>query len=175
MKTRLCLLLFLALLPPLAHTQAKPAGDLVAKILTTRELTDQADVVAVGKVSALTSDWNADRTRIHTRVRIDVREFLKGGGPDQSLTVLTAGGEVGDVGEIYSGMARFRSNEEVVVFARTKRAQDHELVGGEQGKVHVSEDMATGVKTVPRGIRLDDFRSEVKSAAQADRPEEKKP
>jgi hypothetical protein len=35
--------------------------------------------------------------------------------------------------------------------------------------------MATGVKTVPRGIRLDDFRSEVKSAAQADRPEEKKP
>ena len=146
-----------------------------SRILTTQELTDQSDVVAVGKVSAMKSEWNADKSRIITRVNINVREFLKGDGSDQSLVVVTLGGEVGDVGEFYSSTVRFNRDEEVVVFARKKSGRDHEVMGGSQGRVPIQEDNMTGVKTVQRGIRLDDFCKQVKSAIQAAAPEEKRP
>ena len=144
-----------------------------SRVLTTQELTDQSDVVAVGKVSAMKSEWNSDKSRIITRISINVREYLKGGGSDQSLDVVTLGGEVGDVGEIYSSTVRFYRDEEVVVFARKKSGRDHEVAGGPQGKVAVHADKATGAKTVQQGLRLDDFRLQVKSAIQAPKPEEK--
>jgi hypothetical protein len=146
-----------------------------SRVLTTQELTEQSDVVAVGKVSAMKSEWNTDKTRIITRVRINVREFLKGGGSDQSLDVVTLGGEVGDVGEFYSSTVRFYRDEEVVVFARKKSGRDHEVAGGPQGRVAIHEERGTGTKTVQRGVRLDEFRAQVLSAAQAARPGEKRP
>jgi len=146
-----------------------------SRVLTTQELTDQSDVVAVGTVSAVQSEWNADKTRIITRVNIRVREFLKGGEPDQSLVVVTPGGEVGDVGEIYSTTVRFNRDEEVVVFAHRKSGRHHEVAGGNQGKVSIREDRETGMKTVQRGVRLEDFCTQVRSASQAARPEEARP
>lgn len=146
-----------------------------SRILTTQQLTDQSDIVAVGKVSAMKSEWNADKSRIITRVNINVREFLKGGGSDQLLVVLTLGGEVGDVGEFYSSTVRFNRDEEVVVFARKKSDRDHEVAGGNQGRVPIREDAGTGVKTVQGGIRLNDFCTQVRSAIQAAAPEEKRP
>lgn len=154
---------------------ALPVAFAQSRVLTTQELTDQSDVVAVGKVSAMKSEWNPDKSRIITRVSINVREYLKGGGSDQSLDVVTLGGEVGDVGEIYSSTVRFYRDEEVVVFARKKSGRDHEVAGGPQGRVAIHEERGTGVKTVQRGMRLDDFRLQVKSAIQAPMPEEKKP
>ena len=143
--------------------------------LTTKDLTDRAEVVAVGKVSSVKSEWNADRTRITTRVTITVREYLKGGGIDKQLVVLTPGGEVGEVGEWYSGAARFRKEEDVVVFARKREGREHEMSGGAQGRVPVVKDRRTGESFVGRSIRLDDFRAQVRSAAQAVRPGERRP
>jgi hypothetical protein len=154
---------------------ALPAAYSQSRALSTQELTDLSDVVAVGNVSAMKSEWNLDKSRIITRVDITVREFLKGGGSDPSLVVVTFGGEVGDVGEIYSGSPRFNRNEEVVVFARRKSGQEHELAGGGQGRCPVTEDKKTGVKMVRHSIRLDDFRAQVITAAQARRPGEKRP
>jgi hypothetical protein len=79
---------------------------------------------------------------------------------------------VGDVGEFYTGTVRFRNGEEVVVFAR-KKGSDHEVVCGDQGKVLITEDRTSGVKNVHRDMRLEDFRSEVRSYAQATRSGEK--
>ena len=146
-----------------------------SRVLSTQELTDQSDVVAVGTVSAVQSEWNAEKTRIITRVNIRVREFLKGVEPDQSLVVVTPGGEVGDVGEIYSTTVRFNRDEEVVVFARKKSGRDHEVSGGQQGRVPVRVDRVTGIKMVQRGTRFDDYCTQVRSAAQAARPEEARP
>lgn len=145
-----------------------------SKILTTNDLTNQADVVAVGNVAAMKAEWSADKTRIFTRVTVSVREYLKGGGETQ-MSILTPGGEIGEIGEIYSGTARFKDDEEVVVFARKKSGRDHVLVGGDQGKVPVIEEKTSGVKKVHGGVRLDDFRTQVRSAAQAIRPEEARP
>jgi len=170
MKILFCLLL----VPLLLHGQEKRPLGPRSRALSTKELTGMAEVVALGTVSGMKSEWNADRTRIFTRVRIDVREFLKGGTAGQPLVLLTAGGEVGDVGEIYSGVAHFRHGEEVVVFAKGKPGGDREVVGGAQGRVPVETDAVTGEKTVRGGVQIDEFRSDVKSAAQAARPGEKK-
>jgi hypothetical protein len=154
-----------------------PTADVSAQSIpmTTQELTNRSDIVTIGTVRRMQCEWNAAKSRIFTRVTIAVREFLKGDDGKQQITIVTPGGEIGEVGELYCGAARFRNNEEVVVFARKKGGQDHEVVGGDQGRIPVIEDRSTGMKTVLRGIRLDDFRSAIKSAAQAARPGEKRP
>lgn len=175
MKTRTRAFALLAIFPIFWLGFESAALFAQSKILTTNDLTNQADVVAVGKVASMKSEWNADKSRIITRVNINVREFLKGGGSDQSLVVVTPGGEVGDVGEMYSSTVQFFRDEEVVVFAHKKSGRDHEVAGGTQGRVPIHEDRGTGLKTVRQGIRLDDFRTQVRSASQAIRPEEERP
>ena len=170
MRILFCLLL----VPLLLHGQEKRPIAPRSRRLSAKEMTTMADVVALGNVSDMKSEWNADKSRIYTRVRIEVREFLKGGTPGQPLVLRTAGGEVGDVGEIYSGVAHFRPGEEVVVFAKGRPGEDGEVVGGAQGRVPVETDAVTGEKTVQGGVQIDEFRSDVKSAAQAVRPGEKK-
>ena len=59
-----------ATLPPLGLTQERA--------LTVDELARRAEVVVVGKVTAKRSEWNSDKTRIYTRVTIDVDDCLKG-------------------------------------------------------------------------------------------------
>jgi len=142
-------------------------------MLTTQDLTNQAEVVAVGKVAAMKSEWNANRTRIYTRVTIAVNEFLKGSGAGRELTILTPGGEIGEVGEIYSGAAQFKQEEEVVVFVKKRADRGHILAGGAQGKMTVTQDKLTGAKIVASGVKLDAFVSQVKTAIQAVKPEEK--
>ena len=144
-----------------------------SRIMTTSDLTNQADVVAVGKVSAMKSEWNADKSRITTRVTIAVGEYLKGSGVEKELTLLTPGGEIGEVGELYSGAARFRQEEEVVIFAKGQAGREMHLAGGAEGKMEVTRDKDTGELTVSPGMTLGEFRSLVKSVIQAPAPEER--
>jgi hypothetical protein len=141
--------------------------------LSTQQLTLQSDVVAVGTVSATQCEWNANKTRINTRVTIAVREFLKGGGVEQQITVLTPGGEIGDVGELYCGAARFQKDEEVVVFAKKQTGPAMQVAGGAMGKFTIERDKATQVLITAPGMTLDNLRTQVRSAAQAPVPEEK--
>ncbi len=141
--------------------------------LSTQQLTLQSDVVAVGTVSETQCEWNADKTRITTRVTIAVREFLKGGSGEQQITLLTPGGEIGDVGELYCGAARFREDEEVVVFAKKLQGPAMQIAGGAMGKLTIERDKTTQVMMTAPGVTLDNLRSQVRSAAQAPVPEEK--
>jgi hypothetical protein len=141
--------------------------------LSTQQLTLQSDVVAVGTVAATQCEWSAGKTRITTRVTITVREFLKGGGGEQQITVLTPGGEIGDVGELYCGAARFQKDEEVVVFAKRQQGPAMQVAGGAMGKFTIERDKTTQVLMTAPGITLDNLRSQVRSAVQAPVPEEK--
>ena len=58
---------------------------------------------------------------IRTRVTLSVDQFVKGGSPQNSLTIYIPGGEIDGVGEVYSHMPTFRQNEDVVVFAEKDR------------------------------------------------------
>ena len=144
-----------------------------SRVLSAADLTNQADVVAVGKVSATKSEWNADKTRIVTRVTVAVSEFLKGGG-DPQMSIITPGGEIGEAGEMYFGAPRFAENEHVVVFVKGGPNRQYRVAGGAQGKITVTQDATTGVMMAGAAVKLDELVSNVKSATQALRPEEQK-
>ncbi len=126
-------------------------------------LTRGADVVVVGKVAAVRSGWSADRSRIQTTVTVAVDQSLKGTPGGGSITLVTPGGEVDGVGEFYSHTARFKADEDVVVFARKDAAGTLRVSGGEQGKVGIRTDERTGARMVSGGVTLDSFVARIKS------------
>jgi hypothetical protein len=130
--------------------------------LKTAELTRQADLVVVGRVADIRSSWNHGRTRIQTAVTVAIDQSLKGTPGGGTVTILTPGGEVDGVGEYYSHTARFRKDEDVVVFARKAAGGELRVTGGEQGKVAVRKDEATGARMVAGDMTLDAFIARVK-------------
>ncbi len=132
------------------------------KKYTHEELTGRAEVIAIGRVATMRSDWNANRTRIFTEVTIAVDEYLKGAEGHTTLILSVPGGEVGEVGETYSHVARFTRNEEVVVFARRDTRGAYTLVSGEQGKLAITTNERTGRKMVEDDKLLDMLKSQVR-------------
>lgn len=130
--------------------------------LKTSALTSQADLVVLGRVADVRSSWNRERTRIQTAVTVSIDQSLKGTPGGGSVTILTPGGEVDGVGEYYSHTARFTKNEDVVVFARKAASGELRVTGGEQGKVAVRRDEATGARMVAGDMTLDAFIARVK-------------
>lgn len=143
------------------YTTGQPAR------FSAEELTDRSDVVAVGTVTGLNAEWSSDRKRIFTRVTLSVEQYLKGGEQRNSMTVIIPGGEVGASGELYSHMAKFASNEHVVVFAR--RGEDGELkvTAGERGKLNIRLDERSGRKLVGENELLEVFASRVTAAVRS--------
>lgn len=130
--------------------------------LTLEEKTKGAELIVEGKVTALRSEWNAERTRIYTHVTIAVDQYLKGEKTEQSVVVTHMGGEVGDVGEIYSGAARFEEDEEVLVFLKEDQQGRLGVTGASQGKYTITRDQSTGERMVGKNKPLRAFREEIK-------------
>jgi hypothetical protein len=138
-------------------------GNCQEKVITTDELAKQADVVAVGKVTSMKSEWNSDKTRIYTRVTIGVDEYLKGGSGG-SIDVLVPGGEIGRVGELYTHMPKFKKDEDVVVFAEKDRQGRYRVAGGSEGKYNVKKDERTGERIVSNRKTLETLTEEIRKA-----------
>lgn len=133
---------------------------------TPEELAARADVIAVGKVSALVSQWNSDHSRIFTTVTLAVDQYLKGGNVPGPLNILVAGGEVDGVGEMYSHTATFRRDESILVFAEKDRQGNYRVSGGTQGKYTVTRDGTTGNLIVGETRTLQEMAALVKKAVQ---------
>lgn len=146
-------LLLAALNSPGARSQ--PHG------VTPEDLTRSSDVVVVGKVKELKSEWSPGKKAIVTRVTLDVNESLKGGS-GQTLTVLVPGGEVDGVGEWYSHTARFKKDDDVLLFAKKQGETGFRVTGGEEGRMLIARDSKTGVSTVAGGITLDEMKKRVR-------------
>jgi hypothetical protein len=136
--------------------------------LSTEQLTTGSDVVVVGKVAEMKSSWTPDRSRIVTTVSISVDEQLKGAASGSTLAVVVPGGEVDGVGEWYSHSARFRRDEEVVVFARKDKEGTLRIAGGSQGKISVIRDAEKGQPRVSGQGTLQEFTATVRKAAQVE-------
>ena len=137
------------------------------KSVTPEELARRAEVIAVGRVADLKSEWVDGNSRIITRVTLAVSEYLKGGdGAAKNVTIVTLGGEIGEVGELYTHVATFRPNENVIVFLEKKDAADYVVSGGTQGKYNIERDPETGQAIVAGKKSLKDFSEAVKRAAQ---------
>lgn len=110
----------------------------------TDELTRSAEVVVVGKVTDVRSQWSPDRSRIYSTVTLAVDQHIKGDESQQSVTISTPGGEIDGVGEIYSHTARFKTDEHVIVFAVKDRQGQLKVIGGDEGKLIVAREERTG-------------------------------
>ena len=130
--------------------------------MTLKEMASQSEVIAVGKVGDLRSEWNSDKSRIYTSITISVDETIKGAG-QTTLTIVYPGGEIGAEGELYSETASFRKNEEVLVFANKDKDGNLRVVGGDRGKYTILTEKASGKKLVAAGASLDAFKSEIKN------------
>ncbi|MBX2990576.1 MAG: hypothetical protein KF749_05320 [Bacteroidetes bacterium] len=134
--------------------------------ISAEELAARAHIVAVGSVQSMQSEWSSDRTKIVTNVTIAVDQYLKGSRQDRTLTITVPGGEVDGVGELYSHVARFRQDEEVVVFAERDAGGVLRVAGGEQGKLSLTTERFSGKRVVGEGELLEAFATRVRGAAQ---------
>ena len=131
--------------------------------LNLQELTNQAEVVAVGKVSAMRSEWNQDKTRIYTKVTVSVGQYIKGERSEKTLTITHLGGEVGGVGELYTHTPRFFMDEEVLVFAKKDKQENLRITGGADGKLKIAKNEQTGKKMIGKTKTLEAFTTEIES------------
>ncbi len=134
---------------------------------TAEQLTRKSTVIAVGTVSSTRSEWTADRDRIVTRVNISVDEYLKGNTGGRTLTLTVPGGEINGVGEMYTHTATFRNNEQVLVFAERDVQGAYRVVDGENGKINVTRDEATGRRIINGNQPLERLLTLVKIAVKA--------
>ena len=102
------------------------SGASVATVLTQgtapseiRSLVARADMVLVGTCVSTRSRWDNEARMILTDVTLEVARYLKGSGGSR-LTLIVPGGELPErnFGMVAPGMAQFREDEEVILFAR---------------------------------------------------------
>jgi hypothetical protein len=118
------------------------------------ELVREAEVIVVGTVAGLESDWSADRETIHTTVSLVDLELIKGEVPSVPYELRLAGGVIGDTAQTYPGMPRLVAGGRYLLFVRGNLREFFPLVGAYQGLYRVLTD-PDGVQRVLRADRGD--------------------
>lgn len=112
-----------------------------------KDMSKGAELILTGKVTDQQSSWNEDHSRIFTRVTITVDEYIKGNNVGSTVVVKHPGGEVGEVGELYTHIPTFKNDEEVLLFLEKSRTQnEYRVFQGENGKMKIMTDKNTGNK-----------------------------
>ena len=115
--------------------------------LSLAELCSKADLVLYGHVLSKTCLRDVDR-RIYTEVVLNVRETWKGTPPGARLTIVLAGGTLGEERCLAPGQADYCPGEEVVAFLRLNRRGQGVTLGLAQGKFEVWRQTADGPRLV---------------------------
>lgn len=128
-----------------------------------KKLTKRADLIITGKVKHKKSSWNEKKTRIYTKTTLQVDEFIKGKANNNSIEITYPGGEIGDIGEIYTHMPRFERNEEVLVFLKKdKKHQGYKVLDGEEGKIKILKDVKSKEHMTGASLDINDLKSQIK-------------
>jgi hypothetical protein len=129
-----------------------------------KTLSKGADVILTGKVVKQKSEWNADKTRILTRVTVEVDDYLKTANHQKDVIVTHLGGEVGSVGEWYSHVPRFKNDEDVLLFLKKDNLNGaYKVVDGENGKWTLYKDDKTGEKITSSFVKISALKKEIKN------------
>jgi len=124
---------------------AVTASATVVLQLAIEDMIPMADVVVVGEVNKVEASFNAEKTRIHTRVWIPPPEVLQGPEGLGTVMIKTIGGQVGDTVAHLPGAPKFELGERVLVFCEPRSDGDGYLtVGFYQGKFKVFRDPESG-------------------------------
>jgi hypothetical protein len=128
--------------------------------LSLDDIVRQADTVVLGTVMHQESAWDAHYTAIHTDVTVAVERAIVG-SPGAEVTFRIAGGIVGRMGMRSSNDPVFQNGERVIVCLDTTSVPAS-VVGLQQGKFPVRDDMVTGAR---EAVRLEDFITALRTAA----------
>ncbi len=127
------------------------------------ELTKKSDLIIVGKVQNIRSEWNRNKTRIYSKITLHVDQLVKGKSQGSEVTFLQPGGEIGTVGEVYSDIPRFKDKEDVLVFLeKAKYGLSYRVTGGMAGKFPVEVNTKLNQKTVG-GTDLNNIIGQIKN------------
>jgi hypothetical protein len=100
-------------------------------------LVQEADHIAVVEVASVHTAWDERHERIYSTIDLTVIENWKAptstASPPQHLTIVQAGGTVGDITMTVTGMGSFVKGERSLVFLRGP-ANHAQVVGMTQGK-----------------------------------------
>lgn len=132
-----------------------------------KTIVTHSEVIVTGKVYKKESKWNSDKSKIYTEVEIHIDELLKGQDISQNITVKHLGGEVDDVGELYTHMPVFSVEEKVLIFA--KRGKDNSafnVLYGRSGKVELFKEPVTGEYVTANRKKLTKLKKEIKTITQ---------
>ncbi len=97
-------------------------------------LTKRADIIIIGIVKKIESQWNKDKTRIWSFVKIDLEEIIKGNYVQKEITIRVLGGEVEDIGMEVSNSPKFKVNEHFLCFLQKDSDNTFAVTGWEAGK-----------------------------------------
>jgi hypothetical protein len=102
---------------------------------------------AIVRARCLEESTGWDAGEIWTFTSFDVQEVWQGSAPAR-ITVRLLGGRVGNLTSSVSGVPRFRSGEEVVLFLQQTPRGDFSVVSWEQGTFRIHRESATGLENV---------------------------
>lgn len=108
------------------------------------KLTTSSELIIIGNVEKTESHWTDNKTSIVTKVSIKPTEFIKG-RESSELIFTVPGGEIDDIGELYTHMPRFAKNEEVLLFMKQIN-HNYQIIGGDSGKITFSRNEKDGRK-----------------------------
>ncbi len=129
-----------------------------------QDLAIGSDVILIGQVTKQTASWNENKTKIYTKAIIQVDEYLKGNITEGTVTVKYLGGEVGEIGEMYSHMPRFEDKEEILIFLKKDdKDTEYKVFSGETGKISIVNDPKTGEKITTSNVRISSIKLQIKS------------
>ena len=113
------------------------------------EMVQEAEIIAVGTVTAIAAEWDAAHNRPFTLVTFSTLDVLKGAHTEPELTLRVLGGPHPD-GSILqiAGVPQFSLGERLVVFVTGNDHYAVPLVGLWQGVYRVVFDSTRGVHTI---------------------------
>jgi hypothetical protein len=140
--------------------------------LSIAELTKRSDVIVLGTVTSIASDWNVNRTAIETRIDLKVEEIFKGRADHGKITFHQLGGVVGEIASSVGEAAAFVEGERVAVFLSKNNRERLQVVAFFEGKFSVERrpegEMAVrrvpGVSKPVDEFPLDNFKLQVQEA-----------
>ena len=113
------------------------------------ELVQDAEVIAVGTVTAVAAEWNAEKEAPFTLVTFSELEILKGDLGQTELTLHFLGGPTPDgLTMQIAGVPRFNLGERTVIFCVGNKSNAVPLVGMWQGVYRVVFDAERGIETI---------------------------
>ena len=114
-------------------------------------LTQNAQIILVGRCTDIKSTWNAEQTLISTYTSYDVVEAIKGASSDQQVVVKTLGGTVGSITQMMVGGPTFEVGERALLFlAASDELATFRIQGLRQGKLRIYSDSKTGERFLMR-------------------------